>query len=429
MTTGLSSQRSLNIAILVAALGYFVDCFDLVLFSVVRIESLKSLGISGDDLLTNGVFLLNIQMVGMLLGGVLWGIYGDKRGRIQVLFGSILLYSVANILNSFVDTIPAYAAFRFLAGIGLAGEVGAGITLVSELMPKESRGYATTLVATVGVSGAIAAGLVGDLFDWRTAYIIGGVAGLCLLVLRISVNESGMFSAIKNQDNIRKGDFKMLFRSRERFLRYLSCILIATPVWFVVGVLVAFTPEIGASLGVTEPLKVAYSAICYSIGITVGDLASGLLSQIWGSRKRVIRLFVSMTLIFSLIMLSIHGQSATQFYGSLILLGFFIGYWAVFVTTAAEQFGTNLRATVATSAPNFVRGTTVLMTLLFNTLKGHVGVATSAQIVGGTVCLLALFSLTKLPETFGRDLDFLETDQTTEPVSAEDQRRLKVAGW
>lgn len=402
------SNQNTNIAVLVAALGYFVDVYDLVLFSIVRVESLKSLGLSGDNLLSDGVFLLNMQMIGMLLGGILWGVWGDKRGRIQVLFGSILLYSLANIANAFVTSVEQYAALRFIAGIGLAGEIGAGITLVSELMSKETRGYGTTIVATVGVSGAVAAGLVGDLFDWRTAYIVGGVMGLLLLVLRISVTESGMFSAVRGDEKLARGDLRLLFSSRERVLRYLNSIIIGIPIWFVVGIIVTFSPEIGVAMQTTEPLTAAKGILYCYIGLTVGDLASGLISQLWRSRKKTIMLFLLLTCGGSFAVLCTRGIPPQFFYGSLLFIGFFAGYWAVFVSAAAEQFGTNLRATVATTVPNFVRGIVVPMTILFEYLKAHVGIIASAQIVCVLVAGLAMLSLWKLRETFGRDLDFIE---------------------
>lgn len=405
----LTEKQRTHLAVLVAALGYFVDVYDLVLFSIVRIASLKDLGLSGEALLNDGVYLLNMQMIGMLLGGVLWGIYGDKRGRLQVLFGSICLYSLANIANAFVTSVDQYALLRFLAGIGLAGEIGAGITLVSELMSKETRGYGTTIVATIGVSGAVAAGLVGDLFPWRTSYIIGGVMGLSLLVLRVSISESGLFDAVRAQSDVARGDLRLLFGSRDRILRYVNSIVIGIPAWFVVGVLVTFSPEISTALGVVGTIKVSSSVLYCYIGLTLGDLASGLVSQLWRSRKKAICVFVGGACASSLLLLNSPGVSENVFYGALIAIGFCGGYWAVFVASAAEQFGTNLRATVATTVPNFVRGTTVLMTLMFNGLKGTLGVVGSAQAVCVLVGALALHSLWRMSETFGKDLDFVES--------------------
>ena len=410
------SAKSARIAILVAALGYFVDVYDIVLFGIVRVDSLKSLGLQGDELLSTGVMLLNWQMIGMLCGGVLWGVWGDKRGRIEVLFGSILLYSLANIANAFVPNVEMYAVLRFIAGLGLAGEIGAGITLVSELLPKEHRGYGTTIVATVGVSGALVAGLVGDLLHWQTSYIVGGVMGLCLLALRVSVSESGMFDSIKHDTGVTKGDLKLLFGSPKRIGRYLSCICMGIPVWFVVGIIVTFCPEIGKALAIEEPLKAARAFLFCYIGLTAGDLLSGVLSQVLKSRKKVLGLFMCMTCALSVGLLHTKGLTAEQFYWLLIPVGFFVGYWAVFVTTAAEQFGTNLRATVATTAPNFVRGTTVLMTLAFNGLKPTLGVAGSAQAVCLVVSALAGIAILSARETFGIDLNYLELTEDAEPL-------------
>lgn len=407
----MDEKQKIKFAVLVAALGYFVDIYDMVLFSIVRVESLKALGIAGDLLLPAGVFLLNMQLSGMLLGGIIWGICGDKLGRIQVLFGSILLYSLANLANAFVGSVEQYAVLRFIAGIGLAGEIGAGITLVSELMPKETRGFGTTIVATVGVSGAVVAALVGDLFPWRISYIIGGVLGCLLLALRISVSESGLFNSLRQQQDLARGDLRLLFKSKERVLRYLNCILIGLPPWFLVGILVSFSPEISAALGTSDTVKVS-SAVLYSYaGFTLGDLASGLLSQLVGSRKKVIFAFALLTSVSAMLLLLANGITSSGYCLLLLACGFFGGYWAVFISAAAEQFGTNLRATVTTTVPNFVRGTTVLMTLLFSYLKSHFGVLGSAQIVCVIAGSISLLALKQTRETFGRDLDFLELDR------------------
>lgn len=408
-TANLSERQRINLAVLVAALGYFVDVYDLVLFSVLRVDSLKSLGFAGDELMSNGVLLLNFQMTGFLLGGILWGILGDKVGRIQVLFGSILLYSLANIANAAVSSIDQYLILRLLAGIGLAGEIGAGITLVSELMPKEKRGYGTTIVATVGVFGAVVAALVGDFLPWRYAYVVGGVMGLILLFLRVSVSESGIFSSVKQNEKILRGSLRCLFSSSDKIKRYLAGIAVGTPVWFLVGILVTFSPEIGIALGIAEPLKAGKGILYSYIGFTVGDLVSGLLSQYLRSRKKVIGGFLIMTCAITLCVLNTRGLSAEKFYYALAALGFFGGYWAVFLTTAAEQFGTNLRATVATTTPNFVRGMTVPMAFMFNQLKGEVGVVLSAEIVCVAISLMALVAVFKMRETFGVDLNFTET--------------------
>lgn len=397
----------MNFAIIVSALGYFVDVYDLILFSVVRLSSLRDLGVPEDKLLPVGLYLLNMQMGGMLIGGILWGVWGDKRGRISVLFGSIFLYSAANIANGFVTSVEQYALLRLLAGIGLAGELGAGITLVSELMTKETRSYGTTIVATFGVAGAVAASLIAQKFHWRTSYYIGGGLGLALLVLRVSVYESGLFEQVK-ASTAKRGDLLLLLRSRERFWRYLRCIIIGLPVWYVVGILVTLSPEIGKALEMPSA-PVAGKAVLYTyIGLVLGDLASGLMSQVMKSRRKVLGMFLLLSAIFSLALLNARGITPFYFYALCVPLGFGVGYWAVFVTTAAEQFGTNLRATVTTTVPNFVRGAVVPLTSLFDALRGPCGVIPSAHLVGALSFILALLALSRMQESFSRDLDFVE---------------------
>ncbi|MEI7897654.1 MAG: MFS transporter [bacterium] len=401
-------KPAFNFTVMVAALGYFVDMYDLVLYGIVRIPSLKALGVTGDDLVTQGVFLLNMQMTGMLIGGIIWGILGDKKGRLSVLFGSIALYSAANIANAFVTTVPAYAFARFFAGVGLAGELGAAITLVSETLKKESRGYGTTIVASVGILGSVTAALVGDFFPWKWAYIFGGLLGLVLLALRAKMFESGMFAAVKSNKSVRKGDFFSLFTSRKRFLKYLQCILIGLPMWFVVGILVMFSPEFAVKLGVNGSVSAAKSIMfCYS-GLVVGDLISGFSSQYFRSRKRIVLIFLLAAATMAGVYLNSHDLPVSLFYALVFIMGISIGYWAVFVTIASEQFGTNLRATVTTTVPNFVRGGVVVITLSFEALKGSFGVQGAAAMVGGFTFAMGLVALYFMEETYLKDLNYLE---------------------
>ena len=401
-------RRVCCLPVIVAALGYFVDIYDLVLFSIVRVPSLKALGLSGQQLTDSGVYLLNMQMAGMLIGGIIWGILGDRYGRLKIMFGSIFLYSMANLLNGLATTLPAYAALRFLAGIGLAGELGAGITLVSEVLHKSIRGYGTMLVASVGVSGAILANLVANAYDWRHAFVIGGVLGLLLLVTRIRVAESGMFTAMAEQATGGRGNFLALFSDRQRFLRYLNSILIGVPIWFVVGVLITFSPEFATMLGVTGPVSAGNAVMFCYLGLILGDLSSGLLSQLLRSRKKVILLYLLLTMGSVALYFLQGGRSPEFFYGVCLALGFSVGYWAIFVTVAAEQFGTNLRATVATTVPNFVRGMVVPITLLFQYFRPALGLTGSALAVGGICTAAALLALVALEETFHKDLDYFE---------------------
>lgn len=402
------NKRQVFTAVLVAALGYFVDIYDLLLFSIVRLPSLKGIGIPESELLSKGVLLINFQMAGLFIGGLFWGILGDKRGRLSVLFGSIFIYSLANILNGFAADLETYIILRFVAGFGLAGELGAGITLVSELMDKNSRGYGTTAVAAIGILGAVAAALIGDLFSWRTAYIIGGVMGFCLLILRISVTESGLFRAMKEQKT-ETGNFFMLFKSRSTAWRYFCVIAIGVPIWYVIGILITFSPEFGKDFGM-ELIPSAGKAVMYSyLGLSAGDLASGLLSQKLRSRRKVFFFFITLMMVVVGIYFVMARQSLTWYYSICGLLGFSAGYWAIFVTVASEQFGTNIRATVTTTAPNFVRGCVIPLTTAFQTLTPYWGLQKSAIAVGTLAIGVAYICLAGMKETFGRDLEFIET--------------------
>jgi len=407
--TGL--RQLVTVPVIVAALGYMVDMYDLFLFNIVRIPSLKAIGLSGDELFNKGLFILNVQMAGMLCGGVLWGIIGDKKGRLSVLFGSILLYSMANIANGFVSSFDQYLVLRFIAGVGLAGELGAGITLVAELLPQKIRGYGTTLVATAGVLGAILAYFVSDIFNWRTSYFVGGGLGLVLLVFRIGVFESGMFLHIKNKKQ-KRGNFLVLFSSWALFSKYLSSILVGIPIWFVSGVLIFFSPEFGLALGVTEPVNAGKAVMFAFSGQLAGDLVSGYLSQKLQSRKKGMLIFLLGSWSLMFVYLFATHQSLSTFYFICACLGFFNGYWALFVTIAAELFGTDIRATVATTVPNFVRASVIPISALFLLGKKYVGLLNSGLLTGTLVIAVALIALWRLQETFKKDLDYTENEKT-----------------
>lgn len=402
-----AAGRHAFLAVLVAALGYFVDIYDLILFAIVRVESLLDLGVAEADLLSEGVLLLNMQMGGMLVGGILWGVLGDRRGRLSVLFGSIAMYSIANIANGLVDSVGAYAAWRFIAGVGLAGELGAGVTLVSEVMSRQARGYGAMIISAVGIMGAVVGALIGDFFSWRIAYFVGGAMGIALLILRIGVIESSMFQHVKDI-GVSRGDFFMLFRTAERRTRYLAVILIGVPMWYVVGILVTFAPEFGRAMGMTE-IPVAGRAIlyCYT-GISLGSLLTGTLSQVWRTRTGVVRVAMISTAVFIAVYFAAAGTSLWFFYAVCFLLGVSCGYWAVFVLMASELFGTNIRATAATTVPNFVRGSVVLVTLLFQSLTLSLGIQGSAILVGALTLVAGFVALGRLEDTYGKDLDYVE---------------------
>jgi len=400
----------MRLPVLVAALGYMVDMYDLFLFSIVRVPSLTSLGLSQERIMEDGIMLLNLQMAGMLVGGIVWGIMGDKKGRLSVLFGSILIYSLANIGNGFVHSVGAYAVLRFIAGFGLAGELGAGITLVSEILPARIRGYGATLVATMGVLGALLAYLVSYFFDWRISYFIGGGLGLLLMVLRFRVFESGIFVQLKEQ-KIKRGNVWMLFNNRKRFLKYLNGIIIGTPIWFVVGILITFSPEFGAAMGLDKPVNAGKAVMLAFSGQVAGNLVSGFLSQYLQSRRKAVLVFILLSLSLVLVYLLAPIQSTTGLYIICACLGFSSGYWTLFITVAAELFGSNLRATVATTIPNFVRATVIPLTALFALFRGHTGIIYSALIVGVIAYLLALLALYFLEETFKKEMDYTEGEQ------------------
>lgn len=402
-----NSKKKVATIVIVSALGYFVDIYDLVLFGIVRVASLKALGLTDAEVTSTGIFLLNMQMGGMLVGGILWGILGDKKGRVSILFGSIILYSIMNILNGFVTDVPQYAIIRFIAGVGLAGELGAGITLVSETMSKEKRGYGNMIVAGVGVLGAVVAALVGDLTDWRTAYFVGGGMGFLILLLRVGVYESGMYKSIQHS-NIPKGAFLKIFTNKKLFFKFLNCILLGLPLWFSVGVLVTFSPEFGKAFGFTEPIKAGLSIMFAYIGISAGDFLSGWVSQMLKSRKKVIHIFVGGVTVMLFVFLFLNKFGAFGMYLYCGLIGFACGYWVIMLSNASEQFGTNMRATVTTSVPNFIRGSVILSTLSFQFLNPITGIVYSALIVGLITIIIAFIATSKLDETFGKDLGYIE---------------------
>lgn len=401
------TNRNVWIIVLVASLGYFVDIYDLIIFSIVRVKSFEEIGVSPQDMRAEGEFVLNMQMGGLLIGGVIWGIIGDKFGRLKVLFGSILLYSLANIYNGFVQDVMTYGIIRFVAGIGLAGELGAGITLVSESMHKSKRGYGTMLVATVGVLGAVLGYFISEQYDWRTAYFVGGGMGLLLLLMRVGALESGLFKTAESKTVV-KGKFSMLFTDKHRFKRYLYCLCIGLPIWFVVGVLVTQAPEIGKALHAPATLSAGKGVLFTYLGISLGDLLAGLLAQVLKSRKKVVLICQMVILISASWYLLSDGLSETRFVWLCFFMGLGIGYWATFVTISAEQFGTNLRATVATTAPNFVRGALIPSSMLYGILVNHWGIIIAAFVMIFFLSGIAIYALTQLEESFDKDLNYLE---------------------
>ncbi|MDQ3142588.1 MAG: MFS transporter [Bacteroidota bacterium] len=419
-----NNSKIINSTVIIAGLGYFVDIYDLQLFNIIGKESIMSPNglnitdpVQAAQLFDNNLFYW--QMAGMLIGGLLWGILGDLKGRKSILFGSILLYSVANLANAFVDTIWQYQLIRLLAGIGLAGELGAAITLVSEIMHKDKRGYGTMIIVTLGALGAVAAAMVKKfstsysvfgLENWQTSYIVGGILGLLLLLLRFGTFESGMFEKSLTS-SVQKGNFMMLFKNVETTKKYIYCILIGLPVWFVLGILVKLSGRFAGQINITDGnIDAAYCIMYTYIGLSVGDLICGWLSQVFRTRRKVVIAYLLANIVLVVCFLFIRNISSGSFYFLSFLLGCGTGYWALFVTIASEQFGTNIRATVTTTVPNFVRGAVILIGMSFFYLLENLqlSLSASALIVGGVCYGLALWSIWNVPETFGKDLDYYE---------------------
>jgi MFS family permease len=403
----------LSLPVFVAALGYFVDVYDLLLFTIVRQTSVMSIGSTAETIIVDSAHIINWQMSGLLIGGILWGVLGDKKGRLKVLFGSILLYSVANILTSFVQNVDQYAYCRFIGGIGLAGELGAGITLVSEMLPKHKRGIGTSMVAGIGLFGAVFAYFTFKYTDdWRLCYQIGGVLGFFLLVLRVKVAESFMFESVK-LSKLDKGNFFMFFQNKKRFVKYITAILIGLPTWFVIGVLINYSNKFASSLYGVNLIDSGRSIMLAYIGIATGDLLIGYVSQYFKSRKKALMLFYILSIIGMILFFSPFNNNDSRMYLICAFLGFSTGYWAIFNQMAAEQFGTNLRATAATTIPNMVRGALPLINFLFlDILQKKLGwdILQSGMLTGSIVMVITLIAYFFTEETYHKDLDYMEHD-------------------
>ncbi len=401
-----------SLPVIVGSLGFFVDIYDLLLFSIVRKSSFRDLGVAASDMKNIGENIISWQMLGLTIGGIVWGIIGDKKGRKHVLFGSIFLYSLATVANGFVTNIDQYTLLRFIAGLGLAGELGASITLTSELLPKEKRGIAAAIIATSGVMGTVTAYFVHYLSNenWRLCYFIGGAMGIALLFLRVSVLDSKMYDTAKNAQ-VKMGNFLMILMNRERFFRYLRAITIGLPVWYVIGLLISFSDEFATRFGIVnfdqpKALMLQYVALVF------GDMGAGFLSNYIKSRKKTLLIFYGILSFFFILFFALKGGgSAFNMYLLCMGLGFGSGISVLYITMSAEQFGTNLRATAAISIPNLVRGFLPLILLLFKFLRGNSmlnNYVTAAWVTGVVVLAIGLVSVFFTHETFGKDLDFIE---------------------
>ncbi|MBP8156671.1 MAG: MFS transporter [Leadbetterella sp.] len=400
-------KKHIWLAIIASALGFFVDLYDIMILSVVRKSSLLAVGVPEAELLSKGVSLINVQMAGMLLGGFIWGIIGDKMGRLSVLFGSIVLYSSATFANAYAPNFEIYLLLRFLAGVGLAGELGAAITLVTEQMPQKYRGIGPAIIGGCGMLGAIFGAFIGGKYSWQFTYQLGGGLGFLLLILRLGVLESGLYNQIKDKTTI-KGDLRLLFKNKDYIKKYISICVLGFPVWYVNGVVMTFTPEIAKAWGMVEIPSVSTVVIYYFIGLTFGDLTGGFVSQYFQSRKKAIRLYLSMYAVAAVVFFMFGNKSIIIYNGLILFLGFCVGYSIVLLTLAAEQYGTNIRSTVTTSSLNILRATVIPQTLLFGFLSPYIGTVNAAMAVGVIAILLAFWGLRNLDETFHKDLNYME---------------------
>lgn len=403
-----------NIVVIVSALGYFVDIYDLLLFTIVKRDSMLGVGATQATMMVDSTKVINYQMIGLLIGGIIWGVLGDKKGRLSVLFGSIILYSIANFLTAYVQTVDQYAWCRFSAGLGLAGELGAGITLVSEFMPKNKRGIGTSMVAGIGLSGAVAAYFTYRLTtDWRLCYQIGGSLGILLLLMRVGVSESGMFRQLKGK-SLSRGNFFMFFSNAKRFKKYMLAILIGLPTWYVIGILVNQSDKFAEKLYGPNQIDSGRSIMFAYAAIALGDIAVGFVCQYFKSRKKGLFLYYMLTIISLVLFFSPWNNSDGRMYTICFMLGFSTGFWAIFVTMGAEQFGTNLRATAATTIPNMVRGALPLINLMFLNVfqkSWNWSLLQSGIVTGIIVMAITLVAFYFTEETYHKDLDYLESEE------------------
>lgn len=396
--------------VIVSGLGYLVDAYDMMIFSVVRTASLTDMGLSGDKLVEAGLQIMNLQMAGLLLGGLVWGMLGDKLGRMKVLFASIIMYSVANFGCGFAQGVADYGVWRFMAGFGLAGEAGAAITIVTESLPKTKRGLGVMLVVACAAMGPLLAGIVGELVEWRHAYMIGGVAGFALLFLRANVKESKVFEHVAHNKKVQRGNLLQFVTNWSLFKRYVCCVLVGVPVWYIIGIQTTLAPEFARSMGVVGAVAAGTALSFNFVGTIVGEILCATMAQVLQSRRQSLILWLLLTLGSVLGYYQLHDVTAQTFYFYCGFLGISIGYWVSLMAATAEQFGTNLRASATTSIPNFIRGSLIPMNMMFVYLHNKVGYSyeQTGLIIGGAVVAMALGALLFMPETFHNDMDFVE---------------------
>jgi MFS family permease len=405
-TTAQYSRKDI-LMISVAALGYFVDLYDMLIFSSERVEALGSIGVAKQKMGEVGLMLQNYQMLGLVIGGFLFGILADKFGRLRVLFASILLYSVANIGNAFVTNVPAFAVARLIAGIGLAGELGVALSWISESLKPQQRTIATTIVSAFGLLGGVVAAIMATHFHWQTSYMIGGIMGLVLLAFRVSLNESKLFEQTR-QSSAKKGNLFQLLSNKKQLKKFVLCVLSGAPAFVLLSIYVTLAPEFGAAFGITEQISVAHGIMVFLIVFAMSDVACGLLSKIMRKRKTPLLIFACLQILSIGYYLLVPPQTVEAFYFRCMLLGFSAGYWGILITNSLEQFGTNIRATVATSTPSLIRGMTIPASIFFTVVSKQTSLVTAGAIVGFSLVAISIVSILLLDDKFENDLNFME---------------------
>lgn len=409
-------EQSIALLILVASLGYFVDAYDLIIASVVRSSAIVELGLAqvGTPEHTKYAQLFEyVQSAGILLGGIIFGVYSDKKGRKKALYYSIAIYSIANILNGllsasvpFVGTV--YCILRFICGFALAAELSIGIVMISETMKAKHRGYGTMIVVSFGILGAVLAAVLFEFIGihWQTLYLIGGIAGVLLLIFRFSVKETNPFLDLENQESER-GSWVMIFKNRRLLKILFNAILLGFPIYFFISIPIKFATDYGKELGLT--IKGTIPIIVFYIAMSVSDIIANYLCQLFENRKKVLYFYLGLCTI-SVFLLHFYPPTTPEQYFYLFspLMGFASGYWALLITFTNEQIGTNIRSTYTTAVPNVVRSLFIPIQLLLTVLQPTFGTSTSVFYIGVLAVILALLGLYSLKETWGKNLKFID---------------------
>jgi MFS transporter, putative metabolite:H+ symporter len=381
--------------------GYFIDIFDLVLFSTLRISSFEELKITDPTYWT--VVFFNLQMTGILVGGIFWGKMADIKGRSWSFMGTILVFSIANIINGLTSSLTVYGICRFIAGFGLAGEMGSGIALICEKVPDEKRSLYLGFVSSLGCIGAVLSGWLGDIVYWRYLFIGSGFAGILLTLLRKNLLEPDLFRKTATL-NIPRGQWKTLFQSPPDLIRFILLIFLGIPMWYIIGILWSFSTEMTSTIGLN--IFTSGQAILWGyVGVWMGDMLMPFVSQFLKSRIFTIQICLIMMLLGVIYLFQFQPHSLLSFQLTHIFLGFTIGYWAVYATLCGESFGTNIRALTSTSLPSLIRFSSIPMMIIYqygrdeNELNIALG-------MGLTVLCISMITTYFIKDTFQKDIDF-----------------------